>query len=213
MSYNIGVNHHSPPYFLVRLPALSALLAFAALLCLSVALPSGVAAQGAGLPGLVSQSRTGPAGPYAVVADARELPSLQAVQFFIRVRDPEGDAPVAGLQVTVHTSRRGGEETGWAHAFSPNEPGLYQATVALEEVGVWEMAVEIADPAAGADGESWFMASDSFVFETVAPTTDQTAGFVFIGVALVLLVGAGYLTWRVRQNQKRRAQRYGGVAP
>ncbi len=171
------------------------------LLCVFIALPSGLAAQG--ISGLETQSRQGRAGPYAVDADARELPSLQAVQFFIRVADADGGTPAEGLQVTVHTSRRGGGETGWAHAFSPNVPGLYQSTVALEEAGVWEMTVEIARP----NGGSWFLVADNFVFETVEVQNDIAAGLVFLGVAVVLIIGAGYLVWRIRRNQRQRAAR------
>ena len=159
-----------------------------------------------GIDGLETQSRQGRAGPYSVAADARELPSLQSVQFFIKVADSAG-TPAEGLQVTVHTSRHGGEETGWAHAFSPNEPGLYQATVALEEPGVWEMLVEVTQP----DGVTWFMDGDSFVFTSVAASTNAEAGYVFIGVAVVLAAGAGYLVWRIRRNQQQRAGQSGGT--
>ena len=159
-----------------------------------------------GIDGLETQSRQGRAGPYSVAADARELPSLQSVQFFITVKDSAG-APAEGLQVTVHTSRRGGEETGWAHAFSPNEPGLYQATVALEKPGVWEMLVEVTQP----DGVTWFMDGEGFVFTSVTATTNPEAGYVFIGVAVILAVGAGYLVWRIRRNQRQRAGQSGGT--
>ena len=167
-------------------------------------LPSPAWAQG--IEGLETQSRQGRAGPYSVAADARELPSLQSVQFFIKVTDSAG-APAEGMQVTVHTSRRGGDETGWAHAFSPNEPGLYQATVALEEPGVWEMLVEVTQP----DGVTFFMDGEGFVFTSVAATTNAEAGYVFVGVAVILAAGAGYLVWRVRKNQRQRAEQSGGT--
>ena len=137
------------------------------------------------------------AGPYTVVVDAQSLPSLQSVQFFIRVTETSTAAPAEDLTVTILTTWSGSDDTGENIALSPNVPGLYTATLKFDP-GIWETTVLIEPPTGGSHG------ADGLVFDVPQPTADSAAGFVFIGVALVLIAGAGYLTWRIRQNQKAR---------
>lgn len=138
------------------------------------------------------------AGPYTVVVDAQTLPSLQSVQFFIRVTDASTEAPAEDLTVSILTTWSGSDETGENIALSPNVPGLYTATLQFEP-GRWETTILIEPPRGGSYG------ADAFVFDVPNPTSDSAAGFVFIGVAVILMAGAGYLTWRIRRNQKARA--------
>ena len=137
-------------------------------------------------------------GPYTVVVDAQTLPSLQSVQFFIRITETSTGAPAEDLTVSVLTTWSGNDEAGENIALSPNVPGLYTATLHFDP-GRWETTVLIEPPTGGSYG------ADGFVFDVPKPTSDSAAGFVFIGVAVVLIAGAGYLTWRIRQNQKARA--------
>ena len=137
-------------------------------------------------------------GPYTVVVDAQTLPSLQSVQFFIRVSETGTGAPAQDLTVSVLTTWSGSDETGENIALSPNVPGLYTATLQFEP-GRWETTILLEPPAGGTYG------ADGFVFDVPTPTSDSAAGFVFIGVAVILIAGAGYLTWRIRRNQKARA--------
>ena len=136
-------------------------------------------------------------GPYSVVVDAQTLPSLQSVQFFIRITDTETGAAAEDLTVTILTTWSGSEDTGENIALSPNVPGLYTATLKFDP-GRWETTILIEPPSGGSYG------ADGFVFDVPEPTSDSAAGFVFIGVALILMVGAGYLIWRIRQNQRAR---------
>ncbi len=138
------------------------------------------------------------AGPYTVVVDAQTLPSLQSVQFFIRITETATDAPAEDLTVTILTTWSGSEDTGENIALSPNVPGLYTATLKFDP-GRWETTILIEPPTGGSHG------ADAFVFDVPQPTADSAAGYVFIGVAVVLIVGAGYLTWRIRQNQRARS--------
>ncbi len=137
-------------------------------------------------------------GPYTVVVDAQTLPSLQSVQFFIRITETATGTPAEDLTVSVLTTWSESDETGENIALSPNVAGLYTATLQFDP-GRWETTILIEPPSGGSYG------ADGFVFDVPTPTTDPTAGLVFIGVAVILIVGAGYLTWRVRQNQKARA--------
>ena len=146
------------------------------------------------------------AGPYTVVADAQTLPSLQSVQFFIRVTETSTAAPAEDLTVTILTTWSGSDDTGENIALSPNVPGLYTATLKFDP-GRWETTILIEPPSGGTYG------ADGFVFDVPEPTGDSAAGFVFMGVAVVLIAGAAYLTWRIRQNQKARAIARGETQP
>ncbi len=144
-------------------------------------------------------------GPYTVVVDAQTLPSLQSVQFFIRVMETSTGSPSEDLTVTILTTWSESDKTGENIALSPNVAGLYTATLRFEP-GRWETTILIEPPSGGSYG------ADGFVFDVPKPTTDSAAGFVFIGVAVVLIVGAGYLTWRIRQKQKARTLRRGDAS-
>ncbi len=137
-------------------------------------------------------------GPYTAVVDTQTLPSLQSVQFFITISETSTGAPAEDLTVSVLTTWSESDETGDNIALSPNVPGLYTATLQFDP-GRWETTILIEPPTGGSYG------ADGFVFDVPTPNSDSAAGFVFIGVAVVLIAGAGYLTWRIRQNQKARA--------
>lgn len=145
-------------------------------------------------------------GPYTVIAEAKPLPSLQAANIIVRVAETASGRKAEDVKVTVYTSHSGSDETGWAHAISPNVPGVYSATVELKTPGVWDTTVEVEAP----DGTPY--PAQGFVFEVTVPTTNPEAGYVFIGVAVILLAGAGYLVWRIRRNQRARAEREGTAA-
>ena len=203
MAYNIGANDYSPLRYcrsggspvsghstnkllaLTLFPLLSALLL----------LPSAVLAQD--IVGEGSRRAESVTGPYTVVADVQMLPSLQSAQFFIRVGDTATGAPAGDVTVTILTTWSGGDETGENIALSPNIPGLYTATLTFEP-GRWETTLLIEPPGGGSYG------ADGFVFEIPEPSGNLEAGFVFLGVSVVLLAGAGYLVWRIRQAQKAR---------
>ena len=145
------------------------------------------------------------AGPYVVDVEAKPLPSLQSVQFIVQVRDAASGTPVPDAKVTVHTSRQSSDEAGYAHA-SPVGSGVYFATVKMDTPGVWDTVLDIEEPG----GESYPV--DGFEFNVIAPAGNPEAGYVFIGVAVILTAGAGYLVWRIRRNQRQRAERSGTTA-
>ena len=167
---------------------------------------SGNSVSGQDIVGQDSRRSESAAGPYTVVVDAQTLPSLQSVQFFIRVTETATGAAAEDLIVTVLTTWSGTDETGENIALSPNVPGLYTATLQFEP-GRWETTILVEPDSGGSYG------ADGFVFDVPEPTSDSAAGFVFMGVAVVLIAGAGYLTWRVRQNQKAREAARGESTP
>ena len=152
-----------------------------------------------------SRHSTSAAGPYTVAIEAKSLPSLQSVQFIIQVNETDSGAPAEDVTVTILTTWSGGDETGENIALSPNVPGLYTATLKFDP-GRWETTVLIEPP----DGGSYGV--DGFVFEVPEPTNNLEAGFVFLGVSLILLAGAGYLVWRVRRTQRERNAARGETA-
>lgn len=163
------------------------------------------AASGQDIVGQDSRRSESIAGPYTVVVDAQTLPSLQSVQFFIRVTETSAGNPAEDLTVTILTTWSGTDETGENLALSPNVAGLYTATLQFDP-GRWETTILLEPQDGGSYG------ADGFVFDVAEPTNDSAAGFVFLGVAAVLVGGAIYLTWRVRQNQKARAAARGETA-
>ena len=169
-----------------------------ALIAILVGLPSAVLAQD--IIGPETRRTEAQAGPYAVDVEAKPLPSLQSVQFIVQVRDAASGAPVPDAKVTVHTSRQSSDEAGYAHA-SPVGSGVYFATVKMDTPGVWDTVLDIEEPG----GESYPV--DGFEFNVISPATNAEAGYVFIGVAVILAAGAGYLVWRIRRNQRQRAER------
>ena len=166
------------------------------------AIPGGLPpAEAQDIIGATTQYTSGAAGPYTVEGEARLLPSRQAAIHIVRVSDAATGLPVADVRVQVLTSLQGSDHSGYAHAISPNVPGLYSATVELAEPGIWETTLLIEPPEGGEYGVG------SFTFEVAVPTAERTAGFVFLGVAVVLAAGASYLVWQIRRNQRERAAR------
>ena len=173
-------------------------LTFLALLGIGMVLP--VSAWAQDIIGPETRRTAAQAGPYTVDVEAKPLPSLQSVQFIVQVRDAASGTPVPDAKVTVHTSRQSSDEAGYAHA-SPVGSGVYFATVKMDNPGVWDTVLDIEEPS----GESYPV--DGFEFNVIAPAGNPEAGYVFIGVAVVLAAGAGYLVWRIRRNQRQRAER------
>ena len=178
-------------------------LIFLALLGIGMILPANAEAQD--IIGPDTRRTEAQAGPYAVDVEAKPLPSLQSVQFIVLVRDANSGTPVPDAKVTVHTSRQSSDEAGYAHA-SPVGPGVYFATVKMDSPGVWDTVLDIEEP--GGDSHP----VDGFQFNVISPTTNPEAGYVFIGVAVILAGGAGYLVWRIRRNQRQRAEGSGTTA-
>ena len=170
---------------------------------IAVALPGPAAAQD--MDGEETRRVETNVGPYTVVADASALPSLQSAQFFIRVTDNASGQPVEDLTVTILTHWSGSEETGENIALSPNVAGLYTATLKFDP-GIWETTILLEPRGGGSYG------ADGFVFEVPEPSNNLEAGYVFLGVSVALLMGAVYLVWRIRRNQRQRTAGSGSTA-
>ncbi len=173
------------------------------LICIGIGLPA--AAHGQDIIGVETQRVETVTGPYRMIAEAKPLPSLQSVQFIIRVWDAATGEPVEDLTVSILTSWSESDETGNNVALSPNIPGLYTATLTFEP-GRWETVFDL-EPQGGAS-----YGAEGFVFDIPEPSRNLEAGYVFLGIFAALLIGAGYLVWRVRRNQRQRAEQQGTTA-
>ena len=171
-----------------------------ALLCVGVAAVLAEPAAAQDIIGPETRRVETQAGPYVVDVEAKPLPSLQSAQFIVQVSDAASAAPAADVKVTVHASRRSSDEAGYAHA-SPVGPGVYFATVKMDNPGVWDTLLDVEEPGGASHPV------DGFAFEVVPPASNTEAGYVFLGVAVILMIGAGYLLWRVRRNQRQRSAR------
>jgi hypothetical protein len=140
-------------------------------------------------------------GPYLVAVKTVTLEPLVAdVRFFVWLQDGVTGEPVAEAQVRIRTRNQATGQEGWALALStPQQPHLYRANVHFEGQGVWDSVVEVS--------------SSLGTIEAPAPQTvvhfeesSAAGGYVFLGTALVIVLGGIYVTWRIRQAQSRRSR-------
>ena len=143
------------------------------------------------------------AGPYEI--GITTIPSnltLGRVQFTITVLDAATRQPVSDARVRIWTAREG-DQRRWSLALNhPATPERYQSKVTLDDPGIWNVDVEVSSPL----GDVLVAAPVVEIFET-RPLTGGS--FVFMGVFLVLILGAVYL-WRSARRQ--RAKRAASLA-
>ena len=139
------------------------------------------------------------AGPYEVgVLTQRSKLALGQALFTVFVREAQGGAPVGDAKVLIRTRHNVEGTEGWSFAFNtPNTPEAYRAQITLDAPGIWDAMVEIQGPLG-----TGLTAVGSL--HVPNPRTYSAGSFVFVGVFLVLFVGALYL-WRTSTRNARRA--------
>ncbi len=138
-------------------------------------------------------------GPYRVAVQMTTLQPVQAdARFYVYLLDDVTGQTVPEAQVRIRTINQATGQHGFAIALSrPQEPHIYTANVRFEENGVYDTAVEISSTL----GTVTVAAPQVVVhFGGSSPA----GGYVFLAVALVLVGGGLYLTWRIRQAQRQR---------
>ena len=139
------------------------------------------------------------AGPYrlAIVTDPSRL-SLGSVQLNITVQSSESAGPVPDAKVVIRARHQTDGIEGWANALNtPSAPESYQARMELEGPGTWLMSIDVASSLGRVEVE--------IASVTVPVPRKTTSGaLVFVGVLVVLLLGAGYMTWTIRRSQRQR---------
>ena len=139
------------------------------------------------------------AGPYrlAIVTDPSRL-SLGSVRLKISVLSSQHTDPVPDAKVVIRARHQTDGIEGWANALNtPSTPESYQARVELEGPGTWLLSIDVASSLGRVEVE--------IPSVTVPEPRKTTSGaLVFVGVLVVLLLGAGYVTWTIRRSQRRR---------
>lgn len=140
-------------------------------------------------------------GPYDVrVLTERSFLSVGRARFIITINDRATGEPVEGVEIVIRIKYQKDGTEGWAAAFSvPRFPGTYNAQVKFDSSGFYLLSIEIEGP----------LGVGNVLLEpmNIPEVRGFTSGsFVFMGLTLVLLSGAGYLWWSaVRQNKRRAA--------
>lgn len=170
------------------------LIIVAVLLAASGFFPTLGSAQGGG-----PEPFTVAAGPYrlAIVTDPSIL-SLGSVRLTIRVESSEDAGPVPDAKVVIRARHQTDGTVGWANALNtPSIPESYHARMELEGPGTWLLSIDVTSSLGRVEVE---------IPSVTVPEPRRTTsgGLVFVGVLLVLLLGAGYVTWTIRQSQRRR---------
>ena len=131
--------------------------------------------------------------------------STGKVRLIITVLEANSGRPVGNAMVRIWTTRQSTGARGWALALNgPAVPERYEATVRLDSPGVWLLEVEINDSL----GDSLL----KLLSVEVPALKRYTAGsLVFVAITLVVVLGGGYVWWRIRQEQQKRGVTPGGV--
>ena len=139
------------------------------------------------------------AGPYEIgVTIDPSTPSVGAVHIIITVLNATTRQPVPDARVRIRTRNEGDDTGGWALALNyPRVPERYEANVNLETGGTWDVSVEVSS----AMGE---VLLEIPPLEVRKRAQSSAAGFVFVGVSLVILLGGVYVWWSIRRVQRKR---------
>ena len=140
------------------------------------------------------------AGAYRItgIADPSRL-SLGTVLYTITVVNSENAQPVSDAKVTIYTRHEVEDIVGWAAALNrPSNPGTYEATVQLEDAGIWHTSVEVSSSLGRVEVEVPPLT-------ILQPRQTRSGSLVFLGAFLAILLGVAYLVWSSRKAIKARA--------
>ncbi len=140
------------------------------------------------------------AGPYQIEVWA--VPSnlsLGQVIFAVKVLDSATKEPVPDPRVTIRVRHELEDTEGWGLAVRTNDiPGRYDAQMNLEAPGVWRVNVEVSS--------SLGQVSVEIPPVTVPAERGPSQGsIVFLALFWVLVLGALYVWWSARREQRKRA--------
>ncbi len=168
---------------------------FCALLCLLAAaglLPEKAAAQ-VPQPGPFQAA----AGPYQIsVEEWLSGLSLGRAQFLVTLREQATGRPVTDARVSLwFQSPRSSDRAQTLALSGPDTPGVYEARVNLDSPGLWHVALEVTSPLGVA-------LVDLPPVPVPSARRFSDGSWVFIGVTLVLVAGAGYVYWSARRARR-----------
>ena len=125
--------------------------------------------------------------------------SVGLVRVVVKLRDAATGEVVDDARVVVRREHETSDEKGSAQALnSPVSPEHYQARFSLKSPGIWRIWVEV-------DGRLGRVEVEVLPVEIPILRSYSTGSFVFIGVFLILGLGATYLGWSSRKALRQRA--------
>lgn len=140
-------------------------------------------------------------GPYKISVTANQFaPYSGDVDFVITVLDATTGQPVPGAQVLIRTRNDTNGKEGWAIALNtPGTPEVYKADVKLESAGTWIFSVEVSS-------ELGKGLVEVATLEVSTPRS-SAAGYTYVGVSLVVVLGGVYVWWGIRRSQRKRVRK------
>lgn len=131
--------------------------------------------------------------------------SVGLVKVVVTLRDAATGEVVDDARVVVRWEHETSDEKGSAQALnSPVLPERYQGRFSLKSPGTWRVWVEV-------DGRLGRVEVEVSPVEIPVLRRYSTGSFVFIGVFLVLVLGASYLWWSSRKALRQRASLQGSL--
>ena len=136
-------------------------------------------------------------GPYAVgVLTERSNLSVGRARFIITLDDGNTGEPITGAEIVIHIKSQANRREGFAAAYGvPKFPGKYNAQVRFDTPGVHLVSIEIQGPL----GEGTVLVEP---FQVPDVGGYSSGSFVFVGLTLVLIAGAGYVWWSAARRKK-----------
>jgi hypothetical protein len=166
-----------------------------------VAQPSPSAAQEAG----ALHFQTTASGYDISVEESTSDLSVGLAKVVVTLRDAATGEVVDDARVLVRREHETSDEKGSAQALnSPVSPERYQARFSLKSPGTWRLWVEV-------DGRLGRVEVEVLPVEIPVLRSFSSGSFVFIGVFLVITLGASYLWWSSRKALRQRASAQGSA--
>ena len=124
--------------------------------------------------------------------------SVGSSQIIVTLRDAGTGQGIDDAQVVVRAKHDLNGEEGWVTALNfPNDPDRYKAQVSLTAPGTWRLWVEI-------DGRLGRVEVEILPLEVPVLRSYSTGSFIFIGVFMVMVLGAAYLWWSSQKALRQR---------
>ncbi|MBQ11221.1 MAG: hypothetical protein CMJ45_06720 [Planctomyces sp.] len=157
--------------------------------------PSPAHAQEAG----VRHFQTTASGYEISVEESTSNLSVGLAKVVVTLRDAATGEVIDDAKVVVRREHEASDEEGSAQALnSPVSPERYQARFSLLTSGTWRMWVEV-------DGQLGRVEVEILPIEIPVLRTYSTGSFVFIGVFIIIALGASYVWWSSRRALRQRA--------
>ena len=145
------------------------------------------------------------AGPYEIsVLAAPSTLSIGEVTFVVTVVEAETREPVPDANVVVQVEHDLVCQEGcWGLAVHTTDVDEeFQAVMNLDHAGQWDISVEVESSL----GQVTIQAPP---VEIARPLRSTSGSLVFVGMTVVIVLGALYVTWTIRKAQRRRASNAG----